>query len=109
MIEHSPGVTRLLDRLEAKALVRRERCPADRRQVLCWIQPAGLELLARLDGPIDESDARSIDRLAPGDCRKLFELLAAVRAGYDQARRRDPRSKSHVDPDDRQIDDKETL
>ena len=35
MIEQSPGVTRLLDRLEAKALVRRERCPTDRRQVTC--------------------------------------------------------------------------
>ena len=33
MIEHAPGVTRLLDRLEAKGLVRRERCREDRRQI----------------------------------------------------------------------------
>src|SRR6185295_1524706 len=39
MIERSPGVTRLIDRLEAKGWVRRERCPHDRRQVLCWITP----------------------------------------------------------------------
>ena len=29
MIEQAPGITRLLDRLERKALVRRERCPRD--------------------------------------------------------------------------------
>ncbi|HZJ72423.1 MAG TPA: MarR family transcriptional regulator, partial [Planctomycetota bacterium] len=31
MIEQAPGVTRLLDRLEAKNLVQRARCPRDRR------------------------------------------------------------------------------
>src|SRR6202008_362828 len=39
MIEQAPGITRLLDRLEKKALVRRERCPEDRRQVLVAITP----------------------------------------------------------------------
>src|SRR6266498_2157591 len=48
MIEQSPGITRLLDRLEAKALVRRKRCLADRRQVLCWITAEGLALLTTL-------------------------------------------------------------
>ncbi|HSN86827.1 MAG TPA: MarR family transcriptional regulator, partial [Thermoanaerobaculia bacterium] len=41
MIEQAPGITRLLDRLEAKKLVRRQRCPEDRRQVLCWLTPEG--------------------------------------------------------------------
>ncbi len=41
MIEQAPGITRLLDRLEAKSLVRRERCKEDRRQVHCWITAAG--------------------------------------------------------------------
>lgn len=84
MLEVSPGITRLLDRLEAKGLVRRERRPQDRRQVLCWIQPAGLELLAQVDAPVDEADNASIANLAPAECQKLCELLAAVRAGYDQ-------------------------
>src|SRR5215468_993641 len=46
MIEQTPGITRLLDKLERKKLVRRERCPEDRRQVLCWITKQGLDLLA---------------------------------------------------------------
>ena len=49
MIEQTPGVTRLLDRLEAKELVRRQRCPKDRRQHLCWITAKGLALLEKID------------------------------------------------------------
>src|SRR5512143_1379485 len=46
MIEKSPGITRLLDRLEARRLVRRVRCPEDRRQVLCHATEAAHRLLA---------------------------------------------------------------
>jgi DNA-binding MarR family transcriptional regulator len=37
MIEEAPGITRLLDRLERKALAERRRCPRDGRRVLCRI------------------------------------------------------------------------
>jgi DNA-binding MarR family transcriptional regulator len=83
MIERSPGITRLLDRLEAKGLVRRERCPADRRQVLCFIAPDGLALLARLDAPVDAADAAAVAALAPAERRELLRLLAAVRAAAE--------------------------
>ena len=45
MIEETPGVTRLLDRLEAKAYIRRQRCPRDRRQHLCWLSGEGARVL----------------------------------------------------------------
>ena len=48
MIEETPGVTRLLDRLEAKAYIRRQRCPRDRRQHLCWLSIDGVRLLDTL-------------------------------------------------------------
>jgi MarR family transcriptional regulator, organic hydroperoxide resistance regulator len=54
MIEQTPGVTRLLGRLEKKGWVRRRRQTGDRRQVLCWITPAGRKLLAKLDRPMQE-------------------------------------------------------
>jgi DNA-binding MarR family transcriptional regulator len=82
MIEHAPGVTRLLDRLEAKGLVRRERCREDRRQVLCWLTPAGLELVERLDEPVDKADVEAVAQLTPEDQEKLLRLLDAVRAGH---------------------------
>lgn len=84
MIEHAPGVTRLLDRLEAKGLVRRERCREDRRQVLCWLTPTGLELVERLDEPVDKADVEAVAQLTPEDQEKLLRLLDAVRAGHQR-------------------------
>ena len=80
MIEQTPGITRLLDRLEAKGLVTRERCAQDRRQVLCMITPAGLRLLERLDAPVDAADRAIFARLGAGELTTLLSLLAEVRA-----------------------------
>jgi DNA-binding MarR family transcriptional regulator len=54
MISRSPNITRLLDRLIAKKLVRRSRSTEDRRVVNVSIAPQGLELLAHLDDVIDQ-------------------------------------------------------
>jgi DNA-binding MarR family transcriptional regulator len=82
MIEETPGITRLLDRLEAKLLVRRMRCLEDRRQVLCWITPEGLELLARLDEPVREADENALGALEPADIRSFISLLETIRAAH---------------------------
>ena len=79
MIEPSPGVTRLLDRLEGKGLVSRERCASDRRQVLCRILPAGLDLLAEMDGPIEAMERSALDCLSPERIETLISLLDRVR------------------------------
>ena len=82
MIEQAPGVTRLLDRLEAKGWVRRQRCPEDRRQVLCWLTPAGLDLVTQLDEPVESADAEAVAELSPEDQDHLLKLLDAVRAAH---------------------------
>src|SRR6185295_3139487 len=80
MVEQAPGVTRLLDRLEAKGLVRRERCRVDRRQVLCWIEPAGERLLADLERPMWDAARRRMAGLDPRGLETLISLMEAVRA-----------------------------
>ena len=80
MIEEAPGITRLLDRLEDKGLVARERCRADRRQVLCHLRSAGLELLAGLDEPVGQADARLLGRLSTQDQQTLLAFLDRIRA-----------------------------
>jgi DNA-binding MarR family transcriptional regulator len=80
MIEHSPGVTRLLDRLEARRLVRRVRCPQDRRQVLCHAAGAARHLLAGLDAPVSDAGRRALAPLDPSRTAELIRLLDAVRA-----------------------------
>ena len=80
MIEQTPGITRLLDKLEKKRLVRRERCPEDRRQVLCWITKEGLNLLAMLDKPISAAGTRGMEPLSVAEQRSLIDMLERVRA-----------------------------
>ncbi len=79
MIEQTPGVTRLLDRLEAKGLIRRERCRHDRRQHLCWLTPAGGTLLEQLDAPMLAAHDESLSALAAADRKRLVALLADIR------------------------------
>jgi len=74
-------VTRLLDRLEAKQLISRQRCPSDRRQVLCGITPTGLTLLAQLDKPIRLAHQQALGVLPGPAQRQLIRLLDRVRAG----------------------------
>lgn len=79
MVEQTPGVTRLLDRLEAKGCIRRERCRQDRRQHLCWLTPAGGRLLDQIDGPMLAAHDESLRALNNTDRRRLMALLARIR------------------------------
>lgn len=81
MIENTPGITRLLDRLEAKKLARRERSSEDRRCVYCWIAPDGRLLLNRLDGLVEAGGRTALAALGPADMRELNRLLDLVRNG----------------------------
>jgi DNA-binding MarR family transcriptional regulator len=80
MIEQTPGVTRLVDRLERKELVARTPCPKDRRRVFCRITPKGLDLLKELDDPINRWDAQAVSVLPPSELDSLINLLDRVRA-----------------------------
>ena len=82
MIEQTPGITRLLDRLEAKELVRRQRCPKDRRQHLCWITAKGLSLLEKIDAVASRSSEESLKGLRAKDRVTLIRLMDAIRAAH---------------------------
>lgn len=79
MVQRTPGITRLLDRLEKKGLVTRERSPQDRRQVWCFISREGSALLRRLDAPIEALDHRALQPLSDDEIRRLIRLLDKVR------------------------------
>jgi DNA-binding MarR family transcriptional regulator len=80
MIEEAPGITRLLDRIEARGWVKRQRCTEDRRQVLCSITPEGMELLASMDEAVAVRDASALGELSDAELKKLVALLDGVRA-----------------------------
>jgi DNA-binding MarR family transcriptional regulator len=80
MVEQTPGVTRLIDRLERKGLVARIPCPRDRRRVFCRITLKGLDLLEELDEPVSRWDAQTVSILPPSEVDSLITLLDRVRA-----------------------------
>jgi len=82
MVEQTPGVTRLLDRLEAKGLVARCRGESDRRQVLCRLTVAGSYLLNRLDPEMEEAADSGVAMLCTEDQARLLDLLTAISAGH---------------------------
>jgi DNA-binding MarR family transcriptional regulator len=79
MIEHTPGITRLIDRLEAKRLVARDRSAEDRRQVVCRITPQGTARLKSLDPAMKQLDEESLGGLDEGEVATLIRLLNQVR------------------------------
>ena len=79
MVTTVPDVTRLLDRLEARGLVSRERPAHNRRQVITRVTDEGLRLLAELDGPVVESHRRLAGHLGEKQLKTLNRLLEALR------------------------------
>ena len=85
MIERTPGITRMVDRLEGKGLVSRKACPNDRRRVYCRITQKGLDLLDDLDEPVDETNL-SFHKLSDAELSQLTALLEKIIAGHDEKR-----------------------
>lgn len=79
LVEQSPGITRLIDRLEAAGLVRRDRPGADRRQVICHIEKKGLAVLARLDTTVPQATEVLFAGLGSADVDRLITSLDAIR------------------------------
>jgi DNA-binding MarR family transcriptional regulator len=81
LIQHDPDITRLVDRLEKRKLVNRQRDVKDRRVVITRITSTGLALLQELDAPVEDFNLRRLGHLGPQRLRTLIELLELVRSG----------------------------
>jgi DNA-binding MarR family transcriptional regulator len=79
MITRDSDITRMLDRLEARGLIRRERQTDDRRVVLAFISPKGSSLLKDLDTPVSELHIKQLEVLSEKELDKLIALLEKVR------------------------------
>lgn len=86
MIERTPGITRMIDRLEAKGLVAREVRPHDRRCVFCRITQKGLGLLELLDEPVEEANRAAFRVLSAAELGQLVALLVKVREAHEAER-----------------------
>ena len=75
MISRDPDMTRLLDRMEKRQLITRERQSEDRRVIKTRITPAGLEILKKLDGPVDELHKKQFRHLTASKLKALSEAI----------------------------------
>ncbi len=78
MIDRAPDITRLLDRLETRRLVRRTRGSEDQRQTVTYITAKGLKLLDSIQPRVDIEMADFLGRLSDDDCRELSRLCGLI-------------------------------
>ena len=87
MVNRDPDLTRLLDRLEARGLVRRERDSEDRRVVVATITAAGRDLLGHLDAKVAAVHREQLRHMSRTQLETLSELLALARLARQRAAR----------------------
>ncbi len=79
MITKESDITRLLDRVEARGLISRERPASNRRIVVGRITDEGLRVLKELDEPVDELNRKLVGHLGREKQTILNELLEELR------------------------------
>lgn len=79
MVETAPGITRLMDRLEAVGLIERQRGEEDRRKIFCRISNEGLDLLERMDETVNAVDDEVGRLLSRRELQTLIDLLDRIR------------------------------
>ncbi|MGO9640162.1 MAG: MarR family winged helix-turn-helix transcriptional regulator [Candidatus Acidiferrales bacterium] len=79
MLTHDPDITRLLDRLESRGFIKREREQEDRRVVKTRITDAGLRLLEELDVPVSDLHQKQLGHLDSAQLQELKNLLSLMR------------------------------
>lgn len=79
LIEATPGITRLLDRMETRGWVERVRSAKDRRVVYAKICPSGLELLDRIAPQVAEFITGLFPLLDDESVKGLIGLLERAR------------------------------
>jgi DNA-binding MarR family transcriptional regulator len=78
MIERAPDVTRLVDRLEKRGWVERDRGERDRRLSISRITAAGLELLERIGPRLEQVQREFAERVPQQDCRELSRICEEI-------------------------------
>ena len=79
MITVVPGITGLIDRLQAACLVERRRCDQDRRVIYVAITPQAMLTLAQIDQPLLDMHKKLLGHLPAEELAVLTQLLEKAR------------------------------
>lgn len=83
LVSRAPDITRLLDRLDRRGLVRRRRLVGNRRVVRVSITAAGIALVERMADEVVACGRRQLGHLSRADLAALIALLRAARAPHE--------------------------
>lgn len=85
MIERNPGVTRLIDRLERKKLLKRKRSKTDRRVVTCRATASGVDLLEDMSAAVRAAEERMMTLMEEAELSFAIALLDKLRGSVQDA------------------------
>jgi DNA-binding MarR family transcriptional regulator len=83
LVSRAPDITRLLDKLEQRRLIERDRPADNRRVVRVGVTEAGLALLHELRQPLRDCHVRQLGHLSPRQLKELATLLRAARLPHE--------------------------
>ncbi|MBX7168972.1 MAG: MarR family transcriptional regulator [Pirellulales bacterium] len=83
LVSRAPDITRIVDRLEQRGWIARDRLLTNRRVVEVRITESGVALLAQIAEPLAACHARQLGHLQPAQLGELAGLLRAARAPHE--------------------------
>jgi DNA-binding MarR family transcriptional regulator len=86
LVTHAPDVTRILDKLEGRSLITRERPAENRRVVRVRISEQGLTLVKQIDKPLRECHQQQLGHFTESQLKELVRLLQLARAPHEDER-----------------------
>ena len=87
LITKVPDITRLIDRMEKKELVRRERSATDKRVVRVFIMPKGIDIIEKSHGIIEKDNKmlfRQISKEMKENCLRFMHQLCDNISEYEE-------------------------
>lgn len=83
LITRAPDITRLIDRLEERGLLERERKNENRRVVEVRIVSAGIKLLERIHESVQACHHRQLGHMSDASLNRLARLLKQARGPHE--------------------------
>jgi DNA-binding MarR family transcriptional regulator len=83
LVSRAPDITRLLDKLEQRGLIERDRPAENRRIVRIGITSEGSALLDAMSGPILECHTNQLGHLTQQQLKELIALLRSAREPHE--------------------------
>lgn len=83
LVSKAPDITRMIDRLEKRGWIRRERSGTDRRTVMVSITDGGRELLEKIAEPLKVCHEEQLGHLTSEELESLTGLLCKARRPHE--------------------------